>query len=510
MNATSTRSACQFVPGHSRESSNASTAPSPVPTSYPSRNHSRWPSSSSSLATTPESPLNLGKSALHDLLEDPAEREEFRNLDESEEEPLCICKYPDYFAMEMKLIEIGDALFCEHQPERQTHSAEGMPFSERSSNPLRFNPEDDFRGLPLTERRSSDPSSGHGQNTRVSLTWPSFSRHVRNRKATTVASNVSIRSAPASRSSSKQPSERKTLSGYITPSSKRNTAVSLASQKQSICHNTPISDWSLPSMAGSSTSIYELQHDPIEREELSATPLLPPSLAECRGDEPDSPRSPLQSPSIAAFSTTDSVVGSPLMSPITLSFSSPSLSAKPSFNSIRMDLSKCGLPASSDVLPCIVAEDADVWSLKLGHANFHILPEPYIPEVCDSQSCTQLLDDWRAAQVEFWRQESVISETYGPRSQTYKLAGEKWRDIESDWRSNFLTARDDARANGESIDLEPFETTQSFALPEKFPNIDDANIVGPMSQYTKSQPSPTKKKTFLKLLTDPVSILRKA
>ena len=81
-----------FSPGHSRNSSNASISSSPLNSSFSSRVHSRWPSSSSSLVTTPDSPVNMMKSALHDLVEEPAEIGDFHSEDFDEEE-MCICKF---------------------------------------------------------------------------------------------------------------------------------------------------------------------------------------------------------------------------------------------------------------------------------------------------------------------------------------------------------------------------------------------------------------------------------
>ncbi|KAK6430873.1 hypothetical protein LTR95_012972, partial [Oleoguttula sp. CCFEE 5521] len=92
---TSAESPYHFAPSHSRDSSGASTASTPGTPTFSSRNHGHW-SSTSSLGTTPDSPVNLTKSPLHDLVEDPDERED-EPIDESvddaydiEDEPLCI------------------------------------------------------------------------------------------------------------------------------------------------------------------------------------------------------------------------------------------------------------------------------------------------------------------------------------------------------------------------------------------------------------------------------------
>ncbi len=82
--------------GHSRDSSAASNMSSPVTPTFSTRSHSRWPSSSSSLATSPDSPSNNGpKTTLEDLVEESAEREDGFSTFETGglgEEPLCICE----------------------------------------------------------------------------------------------------------------------------------------------------------------------------------------------------------------------------------------------------------------------------------------------------------------------------------------------------------------------------------------------------------------------------------
>lgn len=83
-----------FMPGHSRDSSGASSASSPVPSTFSNAGHSRWPGSTSSLETTPESPVNVAKAPLHDLVEDPEERDEIvlEGSPSRADEPFCICE----------------------------------------------------------------------------------------------------------------------------------------------------------------------------------------------------------------------------------------------------------------------------------------------------------------------------------------------------------------------------------------------------------------------------------
>lgn len=86
----------QSTPSHSRDSSAGSplVPGSPRFSASSSRSHTRWPSSSSSLATNPDSPVNVAKSPLHDLVEEPSERDDELDFSwEAEvlERPLCLC-----------------------------------------------------------------------------------------------------------------------------------------------------------------------------------------------------------------------------------------------------------------------------------------------------------------------------------------------------------------------------------------------------------------------------------
>ena len=82
----------EVIPDRSTELLNIHVAP----TVASPRSHSRWPSSGSSIATAPDSPANMAKPALGDLVEEPSEREEVVPQEPPEDfylEPFCICKY---------------------------------------------------------------------------------------------------------------------------------------------------------------------------------------------------------------------------------------------------------------------------------------------------------------------------------------------------------------------------------------------------------------------------------
>ena len=82
------------TPEHSRDSSAGSNASALMSPAFSLRSHSRCPSSSSSLATSPDSPVNMGKSSLDDLVEEPAEIDDVAHSGSlrSSMQEFCICK----------------------------------------------------------------------------------------------------------------------------------------------------------------------------------------------------------------------------------------------------------------------------------------------------------------------------------------------------------------------------------------------------------------------------------
>jgi hypothetical protein len=115
------------------------------------------------------------------------------------------------------------------------------------------------------------------------------------------------------------------------------------------------------------------------------------------------------------------------------------------------------------------------------------------------------------------KQAFMISENYGPTSQTYKLTSEKWAQIDREWQTNLDRARTEAEALGETPHHENLAQTVSVSRmpslpfdpknPEKFPALNEDGIVGPMVQYTKIQRTPSRRKNFLKLLLEPTGFL---
>jgi hypothetical protein len=118
--------------------------------------------------------------------------------------------------------------------------------------------------------------------------------------------------------------------------------------------------------------------------------------------------------------------------------------------------------------------------------------------------------------MDYMRQATPISEHYGPTSRTFKLAERKWAEIEAVWRANHELANAQAGVSSRSPvyqslaeaaplpKMPPLNDAQQSA---KFPKIDDSEIVGPMVQYARIQRQPSRRPNFLRLFTDPASLL---
>lgn len=406
----------------------------------------------------------------------------------------------------------GDTVFCKHQ------QAKFGPFPTPPPSIPEWVPGDDHVALAeparsLKSQRSVDTHFGK-ISARLSNRWPSISSRWRDNRPTTSVSSPTVRSAPPSRTASAtHQSVKQSLASHLEP---HETMLLFAPKGKTAGDASPTP--SSPTLPQSiDLSAYMDSPDPIDREELASTPLLPPALTELRARQDESMPSPLQSPSVATPSTAATFTDTPLSSPIRASIHTPPLSAKTSFGSIHRVYSNHLPPMSSDGVDYGCAEEPDYYTMKLGHANFHIFPEPYIPERCNKESCNRLLLDWEAARREYMKHAFLISENYGPTSQTYKLTSEKWAQIDQEWQTNLNRARTEAEALGETPQHENLAQTVSVSHipslpfdpknPEKYPALNEGGIVGPMVQYTRIQRVPSRRKNFLKLFLEPTGLL---
>jgi len=222
-------------------------------------------------------------------------------------------------------------------------------------------------------------------------------------------------------------------------------------------------------------------------------------------------QSPLQSPTVAELNAHVSVVSTPADTPLLHGLPSPPLSTKPSIASIHRTRTGT-LLSSTEVPPLLIADPNDKWSIKLGHANFTIFPQPYLPEVYNAETYRQLLLDWEQARTNWLKHQHRTLEHYGLNSTTYKLTQQKWAEIDAEWKKyNELAAAEAAKTSQEVMPIAPLDHSLTLPIPVvhdlkddgKFPKLGDGDIVGPMKQEAaRFQPSPPRKKALGKLLED--------
>ncbi|KUI61947.1 hypothetical protein VP1G_09093 [Cytospora mali] len=229
----------------------------------------------------------------------------------------------------------------------------------------------------------------------------------------------------------------------------------------------------------------------IERErEQARTPLLPPLLTEAPSvssqNQSQAP-SPLQSPTVAPQLSLD------FNSPV--SYATPPLSTKASLSSFRPPLlTSLSTPvvATSEVLVTIpnLLEQHDAWSDRLGHANFTILPRPYLPEAADLETMRTLRADWDLARINYTKHIVRTGEHYGITSKTYALTEAKWAETEREWKAVHDDLLDRVAASNPGkealLQWDRLQDDTPTAVPKmldaegKFPDLGDEDIVGPM------------------------------
>lgn len=235
-------------------------------------------------------------------------------------------------------------------------------------------------------------------------------------------------------------------------------------------------------------------------------------------------QSPLQSPSVADPKGSFSGETTPRDSAGTLQIPgipSPPLSTKPSVSSFhRVNLNRPSpLIGSSEIPPIMIADENDEWANKLGHANFTVQPEPYLPDVFDVEACRQLRTDWDLARCNYTKHLVRTGEHYGVTSNTYQLTEEKWRQTDSTWKmNNDLTIQKTVESGGDAFSTLKHTTfgnsgssnvmTKIPSLNDptsggKFPQLGDEDIVGPMVQVAAQlQRTPSKKAKLMRFFTE--------
>ncbi|KAF2127313.1 hypothetical protein P153DRAFT_377559 [Dothidotthia symphoricarpi CBS 119687] len=454
--------------------SEASTPPTP---SLYTRGHFRFPSSTSSLSSSPPThdfiDLANASGKLPKLTEEPVEEPIGRDYD-YEHDGLQCCHCDDV--------------------ERDGH-APSCPIG------LAYNFENEYFSTIETEsrlakRRRSLGSSAHSITNKIERRFPSFSRKVREREGSSTFSRV-----PRSNTPSRVPSTR---SSSITSSTHRTSTVGLPQGNEDRLNgNAPMSMEIDIEKANS----MDIDPEQVDAERYATTPLLPPLLVNFRDDFPTS--SPLQSPTVA--DSTQSLVPTPIGTPSVRAYPTPPLSSKPSLASFK-GMRSGHMVSSSEIPPMMLADPNDKWANALGHANFTIIPEPYVPTIVDAVSLRQLFVDWEQARCNYAKHQVRTAEHYGVTSKHYLLTERKWTEIDASWKKNNDLATSYAAAMGQETEpTSPVEPAPICKMPTlddpksegKFPKLGDEDIVGPMVQIASQvQKTPSRKRAFFKFLSD--------
>jgi hypothetical protein len=374
----------------------------------------------------------------------------------------------------------------------------------------------DFSSSPQAKKRRADGLPFASIATRLSNKLPSLPKRWRSRKSSGQASTTdNLRDAISTHATdSRSPS----LAGSISQPSDKHYGMEMPpSPARSILDEEE--NYRMSSVDIRNANKYCSSVDGI-----ATTPLLPPLTIPGSNTPLESPiQSPLQSPAVAEPREPFSIVNTPAntpTSPRTKECSTvgrpptPPLSTHASISSFHRQRPGHLVP-SNEIPPILIGDSYDPWADRLGHANFNIQPEPYLPEVFDLAACKQIRANWDIARCNFAKHLVRTGEHYGITSKTYRLTEEKWAEIDSQWRRYDETViSKTAEESGVSAATLSEAATAPMALMKipslndprsegKFPKLGDEDIVGPMVQFASQlQRKPSKKAAFLKFLQD--------
>ena len=215
------------------------------------------------------------------------------------------------------------------------------------------------------------------------------------------------------------------------------------------------------------------------------TPLLP-ALMESR------PQKDASTP-VEPIKLVDSPFGEIHYDPTNSIQATPQLSAQNSSTVLRQGYQRSENQMSINTSPSGLPDNE--WSDRLGHANFVISPEPYLPDHFNPETCSALLADWNKARSEFSKHLARTNKNFGHESRTYRLTEEKWSEIDSEWKRYYDEARCAVPMSEGSLPTSPTEPLPVVKIPslddEKFPQLWDYEIVGPMERIAPPEPAPT-------------------
>lgn len=395
---------------------------------------------------------------------------------------------------------IGDADFCYHArpPTRRAIFDRTYDFQQEDC----FSHDSESHA---SKRRRSAESSANSITSKIESRFPLFTRKLRNRKQGSTFGRTSRSATPSrvssTRSSSITSSIHQTQGFDLSERFPPTTAQSSMERLEDFVTSSPID-------IAKANALY-IDMEQVDRERFASTPLLPPMLVKTRFDDVPT-ESPLQSPTVA--DATPFLDATPIGTPPVRAYPTPPLSSKPSVSSFKT--SRPGhLVPSSDIPPIMLADQTDKWVGLLGHANFTIQPEPYMPDNCDTASLRQLFADWEQARCNFTKHQVRTGEHHGCTSKTYLLTEQKWAEIDALWKMNNDLATSRAAAMG--VELTPTSPSEPAPLSKmptlndpksvgKFPKLGDEDIVGPMVQFASQIQAtpPSRKRAFFKFFSD--------
>lgn len=375
----------------------------------------------------------------------------------------------------------------------------------------------EFATMRLARKRSAGDSPLLGMASRLGTRFPSFSSKWKIRKTgNTISVPEGSRDADLSAPNSTN-SRSSSMAGSTLQSERRDFQLPPTPTRSTFDEMTD--GGALPPFidiekANCSTE----EEDP---DNMATTPLLPPLMVAFPPHVTDVPvQSPLQSPTVADACNSYLMATSPTDNAPVAGLPSPPLSTRPSVSSFHRQ--KVTPPtASSDLRPMVVGGPTDEWTNKLGHANFIIYPQPYVPDVLDGEACNKMRADWDMARCNYIKHLVRTGEHYGVTSKIYKLTEEKWADVDLQWKRNSeLLVAKAGEGHGSTLSLsqssiEPAPLLKMPSLNDprsdgKFPKLGDEDIVGPMVQIASQfQRRPSRKAAFFKFLRGviPTSVL---
>lgn len=509
-------------------SSTLSDVPSPNTPTFSLKSHSRIPSSTSSLAPSPtmrESIDGFGSPTrpLTDVKEEPHDKDEDEDMVSVTDEPdgykgtsNCVARSLAHYVLPRSSVAdsyVDEAVLPMPEQEWSSYN-EGAPQFSSAYDFEHDATESEFAPSPSAKRRRADSSPLSpidGLTSRFASRMPSLSRTWRSRKPSPPVFVPDRSQEPASSRANS------TRTGRSRAPSVAGSTVEAGESKGVQLPSTPTRSAfeGSPEESYFGTNHHEektLPEETIDREANSTTPLLPPIMTEISAHIREVPyQSPLQSPTVVDPEPS-SVLNSPLPTPRINGLPSPPLSSKPSTSSFHRQRGLSLTKSSSDVPPLQITDPNDQWANQLGHANFNISPEPYVPEQTHFHAYRQYRADWDNARQNYMNHLERTGENYGRTSKIYRLTEEKWASIDATWKRNgdFCFPR----ATDNPIEVTVLETTTSHRQSEKelepapgakipvlsegkFPMLGEGGIVGPMEQLPSIIQQPQRRKRKL-------------